>query len=102
MVPSMIFETDKIQRWQWLGIIRHYPRSRLHIVCILPQVESIVAHRKSGRTDEYLVRWKGFSADVDSWEPKRNLSGECKALLDAFHIGENVVQKVIPDSLTAL
>ena len=33
---------------------------------------------------EYLVRWKGWSAEHATWEPLRNLSG-CRALLRQFH-----------------
>jgi hypothetical protein len=32
----------------------------------------------------YLVRWKGFMAEADSWEPEENL-GNAKELIEEFH-----------------
>jgi hypothetical protein len=36
-------------------------------------VESIVGHRRRGGRLEYRVRWEGYGADKDTWEPARNL-----------------------------
>lgn len=36
-------------------------------------VEKILQHRVRGKTTEYLVRWKGFTRDHDTWEPTKNL-----------------------------
>ncbi|BET02017.1 Chromo (Hypothetical proteinRromatin Organisation MOdifier) domain [Nesidiocoris tenuis] len=46
------------------------------------EVESILDSRvKKGKT-EYKIRWKGYSAKSDTWEPEKNLS--CQDLLAAF------------------
>ena len=39
------------------------------------EVESIDAKRRKGGETEYHVRWKGHSADEDTWEPMQNLEG---------------------------
>jgi len=44
------------------------------------EVERIVAHRRRGRGMEYLIRWKGYDAFEDTWEPERNLDG-CREIL---------------------
>lgn len=37
------------------------------------EVEKILQHRKVGRKIQYLVRWKGYGRDDDTWEPEANL-----------------------------
>jgi len=36
-------------------------------------VERIVDSRREGRKVEYLVKWAGYSADHNTWEPKVNI-----------------------------
>lgn len=39
-------------------------------------VESILDHRKKGRSVQYLVKWEGFGEGDNSWEPAKNLAAE--------------------------
>ncbi|GAW09794.1 reverse transcriptase-RNase H-integrase [Lentinula edodes] len=43
------------------------------------EVDCILDERKVGRGRRYLVRWKGFGPESDSWEPGRSLQ-DCVAL----------------------
>ena len=54
------------------------------------EVQRILDHRTrqvrpngAGRITEYLIRWAGYSADYDSWEPQTNLSN-CQDLVAAY------------------
>lgn len=39
------------------------------------EVEKIIHHRKFSNGDvEYLVRWKGYGSDDDTWEKESNLT----------------------------
>ena len=38
-------------------------------------VEDIIAERMTKKRKEWLVRWKGFSHEDDTWEPLEHLSG---------------------------
>jgi len=37
------------------------------------EVEKILNRRKVQGKDKYLVRWKGFTAEGDTWESQENL-----------------------------
>ncbi|KAF8642882.1 hypothetical protein AX16_009353, partial [Volvariella volvacea WC 439] len=44
------------------------------------EVERILQHHQYGKTTQYLVRWKGFGYEHDTWEPEKNLSHAKQAL----------------------
>lgn len=37
------------------------------------EVERIVDSRKSGKTHEYLIKWKNYPSAENTWEPEENL-----------------------------
>uniref|UniRef100_A0A0A9YW54 Chromobox 3 n=1 Tax=Lygus hesperus TaxID=30085 RepID=A0A0A9YW54_LYGHE len=46
------------------------------------EVESIIDSRKRKGRTEFKIRWKGYTASSDTWEPERNLN--CPEILDAW------------------
>jgi len=43
-------------------------------------VERILNKRKVRGKDKYLVRWKGFMAESDTWEGRENLENAKEAI----------------------
>jgi len=46
-------------------------------------VEKILNKRKIREVEKYLVCWKGFTVEYDSWERREDL-GNVKAILEDF------------------
>lgn len=46
------------------------------------EVEALLKHRGRGRIREFLVRWKGFESEDDTWEKEKNLS--CPQILAKY------------------
>ena len=46
------------------------------------EVERITAQRYSGHRTQFLVRWKGYSVEESTWEPRSNLAGALDVLRD--------------------
>jgi len=42
------------------------------------EIEKILNKRKIRGVDKYLVRWKGFTVEYDTWERKENLGNARK------------------------
>ncbi len=46
------------------------------------EVDSIIAQRSAGRVQQYLVRWKGYPDEENTWEPRSSLEAAPVALRD--------------------
>jgi len=46
------------------------------------EVERIVARKRAGRGYRYLVQWKGYPPEENTWEPRSALQGAKEALAD--------------------
>lgn len=46
------------------------------------EVEALIKHRSTKRTREFLVRWKGFQPNHDTWVKEKNLS--CPQILAKY------------------
>ena len=46
-------------------------------------VEKIISKKVVGGKTEYLLKWKGYDSDENTWEPEENL--DCQDLLDEFN-----------------
>ena len=55
------------------------------------EVEKILNKKKMRGVEKYLIRWKGFTAEGDTWERKENLKNAEK-LIEEFEWGEVVVR----------
>jgi hypothetical protein len=57
------------------------------------RVERIFAHRADPRERSFLVRWAGYDASHDSWEPEHRLRADVPLLLDAYLANPSSLQK---------
>lgn len=48
------------------------------------EVEKILNHRQKGAKLEFRVRWKGFGAEGDTWEPESHLQCESCKVFNAY------------------
>ena len=60
------------------------------------EVEKILNKKKIRGVERYLVRWKGFTAEGDTWERKENLKNT-KELIEEFERGEVVVRRQVEE-----
>lgn len=56
---------------------------------VLYEVESLLNHKFENKEHHYLIRWKGYGPDSDSWECERNLS--CPKVLEKYKKQHNLV-----------
>ena len=60
------------------------------------EVEKILNKKKMRGVEKYLVRWKGFTAEGDTWERKENLKNAEK-LIEEFEREEVVVRRQVEE-----
>ena len=56
------------------------------------EVEKILNKKKIRGVEKYLIRWKGFTAEEDTWERKENLKN-AEELIEEFKQGKVVVRR---------
>jgi hypothetical protein len=52
---------------------------------ILYEVSSILASRRRGRGTQYLVHWKGYPHEDDTWEPSRQINDDAPGAVEDFY-----------------
>jgi len=60
------------------------------------EVEKILNKKKIRGVEKYLIRWKGFTAEGDTWEKKENLKNTVE-LIEKFKWGEVVVRQQVEE-----
>ena len=55
------------------------------------EVEKILNKKKIRGVEKYLIQWKGFTAEGDTWERRENLKN-AKELIEEFEWGEVIVR----------
>jgi len=60
------------------------------------EVEQILNKKKMRGVVKYLIRWKGFTAEGDTWEKKENLKN-AEELIKEFERGEIVVRRQVKE-----
>ena len=49
------------------------------------EIEHLVNHKVINGKDFYLVRWKGYDQDEDTWEPVSNLEETAGEMIAKYH-----------------
>ena len=60
------------------------------------EVEKILNKKKTREVEKYLIRWKGFTAEGDTWERKENLKNT-EELIKEFEQREIVVRRQVEE-----
>ena len=60
------------------------------------EVEKILNKKKMRGGEKYLIRWKGFTAEGDTWERRENLKN-AEELIKEFERGEVVVRRQVEE-----
>ena len=60
------------------------------------EVEKVLNKKKIRGVEKYLIRWKGFTAEKDTWERRENLKN-AEELIKEFKRGEVVVRREVEE-----
>ena len=60
------------------------------------EVEKVLNKKKIRGVEKYLIQWKGFTAEGNTWERKENLKNAGK-LIEEFERGEVVVRREVKE-----
>jgi len=60
------------------------------------EVEKVLNKKKIRGVEKYLIRWKGCTAEGDTWEGKENLKN-AKKLIEEFERGEVVMRRQVEE-----
>ena len=60
------------------------------------EVEKVLNKKRIRGVEKYLIRWKGFTAEGDTWERKENLKNT-EELIEEFERGEVVVRQQVEE-----
>ena len=60
------------------------------------EVEKILNKKKIRGVKKYLIWWKGFTAEGDTWERKENLKN-AEELIEEFEWGEVIVRRQVEE-----
>ena len=60
------------------------------------EVEKVLNKKKIRGVEKYLIQWKGFTAEGNTWERKENLKNAGK-LIEEFERGEVVVRREVEE-----
>lgn len=64
-----------------ISLVQIFGNKLLFIYCF--QVDKIMDSKRIKGKLHYLIRWKGYSASSDTWEPENTLS--CPDLINKFN-----------------
>ncbi|XP_015177843.1 PREDICTED: heterochromatin protein 1-like isoform X2 [Polistes dominula] len=62
------------------------------------EVDKIVGHRTIKGRRQFLIRWKGYGKESDSWEQEKDLN--CPKLIENFLLDENESEETISEKTT--
>jgi len=65
------------------------------------KIKNILTHRKKGNQWQYLIKWKGYSTNKNTWEPEDNLSNLLE-MLEMYKETHGLNEPSIPSSSSQL
>ncbi|KAK6224224.1 reverse transcriptase domain protein [Colletotrichum tabaci] len=97
-------DTMKVHPVFHIALLEPAPRGSHTEDCIIVEthepeyeVERIIDHRNENGHDEYLIKWKGYGHEDNSWEPVKNLQHSQQAL-QQYHKKDS--RDLAPQNLT--